>query len=107
MSDSTVSWSSPQITVLNLTKPAPIAGVLAANYSRYQLEVPMVIHWPGKVAGQVYSHRTSHLRFIRYTSYKTCNGRIFKPLQTTVAAATLFDERSRRRWILAGDYHVN
>ncbi|WP_159306540.1 sulfatase-like hydrolase/transferase, partial [Klebsiella pneumoniae] len=21
------------------------------NYSRYQLQVPMVIHWPGKVAG--------------------------------------------------------
>ncbi|MCG6364769.1 sulfatase-like hydrolase/transferase, partial [Vibrio fluvialis] len=28
------------------------------NYSRYQLQVPMVIHWPGKVAG-TYAHRSS------------------------------------------------
>jgi membrane-anchored protein YejM (alkaline phosphatase superfamily) len=33
-----------------------------SNYSRYQLQVPMVIQWPGKVAA-TFEHRTSHLDF--------------------------------------------
>ncbi|MDW2052384.1 sulfatase-like hydrolase/transferase, partial [Vibrio sp. 977] len=31
-----------------------------SNYSRYQLQVPMVIHWPGMMAGE-FNHSTSHL----------------------------------------------
>ncbi|WP_438876470.1 sulfatase-like hydrolase/transferase, partial [Bacillus cereus group sp. Bc253] len=33
-----------------------------SNFSRYQLQVPMVIYWPGKVPA-VFTHRTSHLDF--------------------------------------------
>ncbi|WP_194438834.1 DUF3413 domain-containing protein [Vibrio fluminensis] len=73
----------------------------SSNYSRYQLEVPMVIHWPGKVAGQ-YSHRTSHLD-LSVTILQDLMGVSSNPTDYS-SGRNLFDERSRK-WILAGDYH--
>lgn len=69
------------------------------NYSRYQLQVPMVIHWPGKVAA-TYSHRTSHLDF-SVTLLQDLLGVSSNPNDFS-SGRNLFDERSRK-WILAGD----
>ncbi|ROV58184.1 DUF3413 domain-containing protein [Vibrio ponticus] len=73
----------------------------SSNYSRYQLEVPMVIHWPGKVAGQ-YNHRTSHLD-LSVTILQDLMGVSSNPADYS-SGRNLFDERNRK-WILAGDYH--
>ncbi|WP_418114001.1 DUF3413 domain-containing protein [Vibrio scophthalmi] len=72
-----------------------------SNYSQYQLEVPMVIHWPGKVAGQ-YNHRTSHLD-LSVTLLQDLLGVSSNPSDYS-SGRNLFDERSRK-WILAGDHH--
>ncbi|WP_367986982.1 DUF3413 domain-containing protein [Vibrio sp. NTOU-M3] len=69
------------------------------NYSRYQLQVPMIIHWPGKVAA-TYSHRTSHLDF-SVTLLQDLLGVSSNPNDFS-SGRNLFDERSRK-WILAGD----
>ncbi len=70
-----------------------------SNYSRYQLQVPMVIHWPGKVAG-VYNHRSSHLDF-SVTIMQDLLGVSSNPTDYS-SGKNLFDE-TNRKWILAGD----
>lgn len=69
------------------------------NYSRYQLQVPMIIHWPGTVAGE-YQHRTSHLD-LSVTLLQDLLGVSSNPSDFS-SGRNLFDE-SKRRWILAGD----
>lgn len=69
------------------------------NYSQYQLKVPMVIHWPGKLAGE-YKHRTSHLD-MSVTLLQDLLGVSSNPTDFS-SGRNLFDER-KRRWILAGD----
>lgn len=70
-----------------------------SNYSRYQLQVPMVIHWPGKVAG-IYSHRSSHLDF-SVTLMQDLLGVSSNPADYS-SGTNLFNE-TKRKWILAGD----
>lgn len=70
-----------------------------SNYSRYQLQVPMIIHWPGMLAGE-YQHRTSHLDF-SVTLLQDLLGVSSNPSDFS-SGRNLFDER-KRRWILAGD----
>ncbi|ENM5888592.1 DUF3413 domain-containing protein [Vibrio mimicus] len=70
-----------------------------SNYSRYQLQVPMVIHWPGKVAG-TYAHRSSHLDF-SVTLMQDLLGVSSNPIDYS-SGKNLFNE-SKRKWILAGD----
>ncbi len=69
------------------------------NYSRYQLQVPMVIHWPGKIASE-YQHRTSHLD-LSVTLLQDLLGVSSNPNDFS-SGRNLFDERARK-WILAGD----
>lgn len=69
------------------------------NYSRYQLQVPMVIHWPGKMASE-YTHRTSHLD-VSVTLLQDLLGVSSNPNDFS-SGRNLFDERARK-WILAGD----
>lgn len=69
------------------------------NYSSYQLQVPMVIHWPGTLAGE-YNHRTSHLD-MSVTLLQDLLGVSSNPTDFS-SGRNLFDER-KRRWILAGD----
>ncbi|KJY85192.1 hydrolase [Vibrio galatheae] len=69
------------------------------NYSQYQLKVPMVIHWPGKLAAE-YQHRTSHLD-MSVTLMQDLLGVSSNPTDFS-SGRNLFDER-KRRWILAGD----
>ncbi|MDW2041882.1 sulfatase-like hydrolase/transferase, partial [Vibrio sp. 2130-1] len=70
-----------------------------SNYSRYQLQVPMVIHWPGMMAGE-FNHSTSHLD-LSVTLLQDMLGVSSNPYDYS-SGRNLFDE-SRRRWILAGD----
>ena len=69
------------------------------NYSRYQLQVPMVIHWPGKIASE-YQHRTSHLD-LSVTLLQDLLGVSSNPNDFS-SGRNLYDERARK-WILAGD----
>lgn len=69
------------------------------NYSHYQLKVPLVIHWPGKLAAQ-YTHRTSHLD-MSVTLLQDLLGVSSNPTDFS-SGRNLFNERNRR-WILAGD----
>ncbi|SJN58802.1 Inner membrane protein YejM [Vibrio gazogenes] len=69
------------------------------NYSQYQLKVPMIIHWPGKVAAD-YTQRTSHLDF-SVTLLQDLLGVSSNPHDYS-SGQNLFDE-NKRRWILAGD----
>jgi len=71
----------------------------SSNYSRYQLQVPMVIHWPGRLAGD-FTHSTSHLD-LSVTLLQDMLGVSSNPYDYS-SGRNLFDE-SRRRWILAGD----
>lgn len=70
-----------------------------SNYSRYQLQVPLIIHWPGKVAG-VYNHRSSHLDF-SVTIMQDLLGVSSNPSDFS-SGKNLFNE-TKRKWILAGD----
>lgn len=70
-----------------------------SNYSKYQLQVPMVIHWPGKLAVE-YTHRSSHLDF-SVTILQDLLGVSSNPTEFS-SGRNLFDER-KRKWILAGD----
>ncbi len=70
-----------------------------SNYSRYQLQVPMVIQWPGKVAA-TFEHRTSHLDF-SVTLLQDLLGVSSNPTDFS-SGRNLYEER-KRRWILAGD----
>ncbi|EKO3574657.1 MULTISPECIES: DUF3413 domain-containing protein [Vibrio] len=70
-----------------------------SNFSRYQLQVPMVIYWPGKVPA-VFTHRTSHLDF-SVTLLQDLLGVSSNPSDFS-SGKNLFNE-NKRRWILAGD----
>ncbi len=70
-----------------------------SNYSRYQLQVPLIIHWPGKVAG-IYNHRSSHLDF-SVTIMQDLLGVSSNPSDFS-SGKNLFNE-TKRKWILAGD----
>lgn len=70
-----------------------------SNYSRYQLQVPMVIYWPGKVP-TTFSHRSSHLDF-SVTLLQDLLGVSSNPNDFS-SGKNLFNE-NKRRWILAGD----
>jgi membrane-anchored protein YejM (alkaline phosphatase superfamily) len=69
------------------------------NYSQYQLKVPMIIHWPGKVAAS-YVHRSSHLD-LSVSLLQDLFGVSSNPSDYS-SGRDLFDE-TPRRWILAGD----
>jgi membrane-anchored protein YejM (alkaline phosphatase superfamily) len=70
-----------------------------SNYSRYQLQVPMVIHWPGKIAA-TFTHRSSHLD-LSVTLLQDLLGVSSNPNDFS-SGRNLFNE-NKRKWILAGD----
>ncbi len=70
-----------------------------SNYSQYQLHVPMIIKWPGKLATS-YEHRTSHLD-VAATLIQDLLGASSKSSDFS-SGRNLFNE-SNRRWIIAGD----
>ncbi|MCG3729850.1 DUF3413 domain-containing protein [Vibrio cincinnatiensis] len=70
-----------------------------SNYSRYQLQVPMIIYWPGKIP-TTFTHRSSHLDF-SVTLLQDLLGVSSNPNDFS-SGKNLFNE-NKRRWILAGD----
>lgn len=71
------------------------------NYSRYQLQVPMIIHWPGRMATE-YTHLSSHLD-LSVTLLQELLGVSSNPNDFS-SGRSLFNE-SKRNWILSGDTH--
>ncbi|MGR5179141.1 DUF3413 domain-containing protein [Vibrio parahaemolyticus] len=69
------------------------------NYSQYQLRVPMVIRWPGKLAAD-YNHMTSHLD-LSVTLMQDLSG-VSTNAKNYSSGRNLFDER-KRKWVIAGD----
>ena len=69
------------------------------NYSQYQLKVPLVMHWPGKLAAD-YTHMTSHLD-VPVTIMQDLSG-VSTNAKNYSSGRNLFDER-KRKWIIAGD----
>ncbi|MCG3765612.1 DUF3413 domain-containing protein [Vibrio cincinnatiensis] len=70
-----------------------------SNYSRYQLQVPMIVYWPGKMPA-TFTHRSSHLDF-SVTLLQDLLGVSSNPNDFS-SGKNLFNE-NKRRWILAGD----
>ncbi|UGA53893.1 DUF3413 domain-containing protein [Vibrio sp. VB16] len=70
-----------------------------SNYSRYQLNVPLVIHWPNKPA-QLHAHKTSHFD-ISTTLLQDLFGVSSNPQDYSSGKSLL--NKSSRKWILAGD----
>ncbi|MGO1295993.1 MAG: DUF3413 domain-containing protein [Vibrio sp.] len=70
-----------------------------SNYSQYQIKVPMVIHWPGKLPAQ-FKHPSSHLD-LSVTLMQDLMGVSSNPSDFS-SGRNLFDE-TKRKWILAGD----
>ncbi|OEF22683.1 DUF3413 domain-containing protein [Vibrio rumoiensis] len=70
-----------------------------SNFSRYQLQVPMVIHWPGKQP-ELFKHKTSHLD-LSATLMKDLFQASSNPYDLG-SGKNLFNTNPRP-WILAGD----
>jgi membrane-anchored protein YejM (alkaline phosphatase superfamily) len=72
-----------------------------SNYSRYQVGVPLVIHWPGKSAAMV-SRRTSHndLAATLMTDLLGCEN----PPSDYCSGQSLFSDHEWD-WLVVGSYH--
>jgi membrane-anchored protein YejM (alkaline phosphatase superfamily) len=73
-----------------------------SGYTRYQLRTPMVVAWPGRPAGVVYDHRTSH-----YDVVPTLMQDLFgcsNPTSDYSVGGSLFDRQSWE-WMVAGSYY--
>ena len=73
-----------------------------SGYTRYQLVIPLVVHWPGRPAGAVYTHRTSHYDIVP-TLMQELLGCSNPPGDYSVGG-NLFDGASWD-WMVAGSYY--
>ena len=71
-----------------------------SNYSKYQIKVPMIIHWPQHSA-QVVTHPTSNLDLVPTLMESLFN--VASNPSNYSSGISLFDNNSDRRWILAGN----
>jgi membrane-anchored protein YejM (alkaline phosphatase superfamily) len=73
-----------------------------SGFTRYQLVVPMVVHWPGREAGVTYEHRTSHYDVAPtlMTELLGCSN----PASDYSVGASLF-ENQPWDWMVAGSYY--
>lgn len=69
------------------------------NYSKFQLQVPMIIHWPNMEPTK-YTHKTSHLDFSATILHELI-GVSSNPTDFS-SGKNLFDKENRS-WIIAGD----
>ncbi|MDR9826259.1 DUF3413 domain-containing protein [Vibrio sp. FNV 38] len=70
-----------------------------SNYSKFQLSIPLVIKWPGKLPAR-YDHSTSHLD-ISVTLMEELLGASSNPSDYS-SGRNLFNER-KRNWVIAGN----
>jgi membrane-anchored protein YejM (alkaline phosphatase superfamily) len=73
-----------------------------SGYTRYQLGTPMVVAWPGREAGVVYRHRTSHYDVVP-TLMQDLLG-CTNPASDYSVGNSLFDGHSWE-WMVAGSYY--
>ncbi|OOE99210.1 DUF3413 domain-containing protein [Salinivibrio sp. IB643] len=72
-----------------------------SNYSRYQLQVPMVMHWPNQPAEQI-NHYSSHLDVAPTLMESMLS--VSSPANSYSSGVNLFElESQSRKWVLAGD----
>lgn len=72
-----------------------------SNYSRYQLQVPMIMHWPNQDAEQI-AHYSSHLDVAPTLMESMLS--VSSPAETYSSGTNLFELKNRpRKWVLAGD----
>jgi hypothetical protein len=73
-----------------------------SGYTRFQLVIPMIVHWPGRPAGVVDEHRTSHYDVVP-TLMQDLLGCANPPGDYSVGG-NLFDGESWD-WLVAGSYY--
>ncbi|MGR5146560.1 DUF3413 domain-containing protein [Photobacterium alginatilyticum] len=69
------------------------------NYSRYQLKVPFIMHWPGTVPAQT-ARATSHLDLVPTLMESLLA--TTTPVTDYSSGVSLFEASPKRRWVLAG-----
>jgi membrane-anchored protein YejM (alkaline phosphatase superfamily) len=72
-----------------------------SGYTRYQLQTPMVVSWPGRTQGEVYSHRTSHYDIVP-TLMQDLLG-CSNPASDYSVGESLFSMK-QWHWLIAGSY---
>ena len=73
-----------------------------SGYTRYQLVTPMVLHWPGRESGAVYTHRTSHYDIIPTLMQDLLGCK--NPASDYSIGTNLFDLQEWD-WLVAGSYY--
>lgn len=72
-----------------------------SNYSRYQLQVPMVMHWPNQAAATT-SHYSSHLDIVPTLMESMLS--VSSPAELYSSGTNMFELTSHSRgWVIAGD----
>lgn len=71
-----------------------------SNYSRYQLQVPLIIRWPNQTP-DVVLHKTSHLDIVPTLMENLLS--VNSPSNDYSSGVNLFDPKVKRNWLLAGD----
>ncbi|WKE67296.1 DUF3413 domain-containing protein [Gallaecimonas kandeliae] len=72
-----------------------------SNFSRYQTQVPLVIHWPG-MTHQVINHITSHQDILPTLAGSAFGSQV--PASTFSSGASLFADTGPG-WVILGDFH--
>ncbi|OOF28262.1 DUF3413 domain-containing protein [Salinivibrio sp. IB872] len=71
------------------------------NYSRYQLQVPLVMHWPNQAPEQI-THYSSHLDVAPTLMESMLS--VSSPAENYSSGTNLFELKNRpRKWVIAGD----
>jgi membrane-anchored protein YejM (alkaline phosphatase superfamily) len=73
-----------------------------SGYSRYQLQTPMVVAWPGRSTGEVFTHRTSHYDIVP-TLMQDLLG-CDNPATDYSVGNNLFEQQPWN-WLIAGSYY--
>ncbi|WP_318495675.1 DUF3413 domain-containing protein [Photobacterium leiognathi] len=71
-----------------------------SNYSKYQIKVPLIIHWPDHAAQEV-TRLTSNLDVVPTVMESLLN--VATAPSNYSSGVSLFDQNDNRRWILSGN----
>ncbi|WP_318457387.1 DUF3413 domain-containing protein [Photobacterium leiognathi] len=71
-----------------------------SNYSKYQIKVPLIIHWPNHAAQEV-TRLTSNLDVVPTVMESLLN--VATAPSNYSSGVSLFDQNNNRRWVLSGN----
>ncbi|WP_318515067.1 DUF3413 domain-containing protein [Photobacterium leiognathi] len=71
-----------------------------SNYSKYQIKVPLIIHWPDHAAQEV-TRLTSNLDVVPTVMESLLN--VATAPSNYSSGVSLFDQNNNRRWVLSGN----